>query len=274
MVKIVTDSTAYLKKDEAEALSVKVIPVTYSKNGRSYYESYSDNNGNFESLLKSNAKFTTSQPNTEAFLSAFEEELSQGNEVLCITISSRLSGTYSAAYMAAKQTGSKSIVVFDSHLSAGGLYLLISEARKLLDLGKTLQETAGCLVKIRDRISVAFSVDDMTPLQRSGRIGFVRANVRTILNIRPILLCRDGAVVFDSVARGNMETIKKLADKIPPEAVEAVINYIENSRTASNLYTVIKERRPHLPIKLRKMGPVLGIHLGLQVVAVSSIVSD
>lgn len=271
MIKIITDSTAYFRKSEASCLPLKVIPMNYTVNGQLYYESYPDSNGGFETLLRSHAGFTTSQPNMAAFLSAFEEELSLGNEVLCITISSRLSGTYSTAHMAAKQTQSDRVVVFDSQLTGGGLYLLVCEAKELIDKGLSLSEIIKALPRIRDRITVAFSVDDMTPLRNSGRIGFVRMSVGTILNIKPVLLCRDGAVVFDSLARGGAELIKKLVQIIPRGTKKVVVNYIENSRAASNLYNVIIEKYPGINIRLRKMGPVLGIHLGLQVVAVSFI---
>jgi len=271
VIKIITDSSVYLKKQEADALSVQVIPIPYYVGDVNYLETYSDQNGNFEELLRANAKFTTSQPNVEAFLSAFEEELSRGNEILCIMISSRLSGTYSAAYVAAKQTESDKIAVFDSRLIAGGLYLLVCEAKKLADAGEPLRAIEEKLALIRDKITIAFSVDDMTPLQRSGRIGFVRMSVGTILNIKPILLCKDGVVVSDSIARGGAEIVKKLVHKIPAAAKEVVIDYIENSRTASDLYNVIQTQYPGLPVKLQKMGPVLGIHVGLQVVAVSFI---
>lgn len=271
MIKIITDSTAYFKKGEASCLPLKVIPMNYTVNGQVYYESYPDSNGGFETLLKSHSKFTTAQPNMAAFLSAFEEELSQGNEVLCITISSRLSGTYSTAYAAAKQTQSSKIAVFDSQLTGGGLYLLVTEAVDYINNGLSLAEIMKILPRIRDRITVAFSVDDMTPLRNSGRIGFVRMSVGTVLNIKPVLLCRDGAVVFDSLARGSSELIEKLMDKIPPSTKKVVVNYIDNSRAASNLYNVIIDKYPNMNIRLRRMGPVLGIHLGVQVVAVSFI---
>ena len=271
MITIVTDSSCYIKKSEAQELGIRVIPLTYTVNGQSYYESFSDQNGDFETLLKGNGKYTTSHPNMAAYLSSFEEELQKGNEVLCITISSRLSGAYSTAYMAAKQTENKNIVVFDSLFTGGGLYLLIKEAQKMIDKGLSLQDISNELPAIRDRITIAFSVDDMTPLRNSGRIGFVRMSVGTFLNIKPILLCKDGAVVSDSVAHGNTEIIKKLVAKISANTQEVAISYIGDNRLASNLYHVIKEICSHAAITLQKIGPVLGIHLGLKVIAVSFI---
>ena len=271
MITIVTDSSCYIKKSEAQELGIRVIPITYTVNGQNYYESYSDQNGDFENLLKWNSKFTTAHPNLSAYLSTFEEELQKGNEILCITISSRLSGAYSTAYMAAKQTESKNITVFDSLSTAGGLYLLIKEARKLISKEISLQDIIKEIPAIRDRITIAFSVDDMTPLRNSGRIGFVRMSVGTFLNIKPILLCKDGAVVSDSVAHGNTEIIKKLVSKISPDTREVVISYIGDNHLATNLYHVIKEMCSFATITLQKIGPVLGIHLGLKVIAVSFI---
>lgn len=269
MITIITDSSAYFKKEEAKKAGVRVVPMSYSVNGQSYFETYSDLNGDFETLLSGSGKFTTSHPNFSSFLSCFEEELALGNEVLCITISSRLSGTYSTAYMAARQTESKNIHMFDSQLTAGGLYLLIKEAKKLVDAGIAFPEIMNRLKTIRDKITIAFSVDDMTPLRNSGRIGFVRLSVGTILNRKPILLCKEGVVVADEIARGSTEMMKKLFHKVDQNAKDIVINYIGNERMATSLYNVIKEAFPAAKLKLQKGGPVLGIHLGLQVVAVS-----
>jgi len=271
MITIITDSSSYFKKSEALELGIKVLPISYTVDDHSYLETYSDQNGDFESLLKGSRKYTTSHPNMSAFLSAFEEELQQNNEVLCITISSRLSGTYGTAHTAAKQTESENVAVFDSRFTGGGLYLLVKEAARLIKSGSSLKEIMEKLPAIRDKITVTFSVDDMTPLRSSGRIGFVRMSVGTFLNIKPILLCKDGAVISESVARGNTEIIKKLTEKVSAKTKEAVVNYIGDNRMAANLYHIVKEAAPAAQVSLQNIGPVLGIHLGLKAIAVAFI---
>ena len=271
MITVITDSSSYFKKNEALELGIKVVPINYTIDGQNYTESYGDENGDFESLLKVNGKYSTAHPNMSAFLSAYEEELQKNNEVLCITISSRLSGTYGTAHAAAKQTESENIAVFDSQFTGGGLYLLIKEARKLIESGLSLNEIMDKLLAIREKITVTFSVDDMAPLRNSGRIGFVRMSVGTFLNIKPILLCKDGAVVSETVARGNTEIIKKLTERLSEKTQEVVINYIGDNRLATNLYHVIKETAEDLQVTLQNIGPVLGIHLGLKAIAVSFI---
>jgi DegV family protein with EDD domain len=271
MITIVTDSTSYFKKQEAEELGIRVISNNYNVNGQSYCESFSDQNGDFESLLIGAEETTTSHMNLAECVSCFEEELAKGNQVLCITISSRLSGAYSTANVAAEQTESSDVSVFDSQFTAGGLYLLIKEARSMIDKGMSLQEILAELPDVRGRTNIAFSVDDMTPLRRSGRIGFVRMSVGTILNIKPILMCKDGAVVSDCVAHGDREVIKKLSDKISEDARKVVISYIGSNKLAGDLYHVIKQANPDAEVSLQKVGPVLSIHLGLKTIAVSFI---
>jgi len=271
MITIVADSSSYIKKNEAQELGIKIVPINYIVDGQSYSESYGDENGDFENLLKGNGKYSTSHPNISAFLSTFEEELHAGNEVLCIPMSSRLSGAYGTAHMAAKQAESEKIAVFDSRLTAGGLYLLIKEAKKLIDSGARLDEILSKLPAIRERIAIAFSVNDMTPLRNSGRMGFVRMSVSTFLNIKPILMCKDGAIVSDSVVHGNTELIKKLADRITTNTQEVVINYIGDNQMATNMYNVIQKNAADVPISLQKIGPALGVHLGLKVIGISYI---
>ena len=271
MITIVTDSSSYLRERDAQILGVRLVPMTYTVRDQLYYESFSDRNGDFVELLNANVKCTTSHPNANEFLNCFHEELAKNNEVLCLTISARLSGTHISAMSAAMQTESDKIVVIDSRMTAGGLFLLIKEAKKLIDSGLGLQEILPKLPAIRDRITIAFSVEDMTPLRNSGRIGFVRLGISTILNYKPILMCVDGAVEADSVARGTSEIIEKLMGKIADNVQEIVINYIGENQTAANLYFLLKEAYPQVAMSLKRIGPVLGIHLGLHVVGVASI---
>ena len=271
MITVVTDSSSYFKQAEAKALGIKIIPMSYTVDGQVYSESYSDQNGDFENLLKSHGRFSTAQPNLAAFLSCFEEELAVGNEVLCITISSRLSGSYSTAHAAAKLTGSGKVSVFDSRLTAGGLYLLAKKAQEWISAGFPASEVMQKLQDIRGEIAVAFSVDDIAPLRKSGRLGFVRMSVGTILNRKPVLLLFEGGIVSDQVVSGETGIIKRLVQKVATDAKEIVINYLGNNRLATNLYNVLKDAHPQTPISLRKLGPVLGIHLGVNAIAVSSI---
>ncbi|NLV32927.1 MAG: DegV family EDD domain-containing protein, partial [Clostridiaceae bacterium] len=172
---------------------------------------------------------------------------------------------------AAIKLDNSNIAVFDSLQTAGGLHLLVKHAKIMANEGSTLSEIYMALPKLNSRISTFFSVNDMFSLRKSGRIGIVRMNVSTIMNLRPILALKDGTIVSEEMARGTMDVITKLSDRMPYNTKEAVINYIENTDTAIGVYNALKTKAPYLPIRLRKAGPVLAIHVGLGFVSVSYI---
>ena len=267
MIALVTDSTAYLTRQEARDGGFTMVPMTYTVDDRIYHETYADINGDYEKLIQSGKSHRTSQPNMAAFLSAFEELVEKGYEVVCLTISSRLSGTYSSASLAAKQIDGEHIHIVDSLSAAGGMHILLRYAKKLVDSGLPAKEVAQELRTMRERIGIGFSVSDMGPLRRSGRLGVVRQSVGTILNVKPILSCVEGGVVSNGVARGRNEQLKRLMDMIPENAKDVIVHHIGNEEAAQRLARQLRQRFPHLPVPIRVAGPVLCIHLGVGVIS-------
>ncbi len=270
MVAIVTDSTAYLSKQEAQELSIRVVPVSYTVSGKIFQETYADCNGNFEAVISENkGQGVTSQVSVAAFMSTFQELRSQGFEVLCITLSSRLSGTYSSAAIAARECGGAGIRIVDSLSAAGGMYLLVREAKTMAVAGMTLEQIVPQLLSLRDKVRIAFSVDDIAQARRGGRFRFVRQSMSTMLNRKPLFLFEDGAVVSDIMVRGKYEMVRLLAGKIPPSVSEVIVHHIDQRQIALNICNEIKKRNPSAKVETRPIGPVLALHLGLGAVGIA-----
>ncbi|NLG24841.1 MAG: DegV family protein [Clostridiales bacterium] len=262
MIVIVTDSSACMTRAEADVLGIRVVPMTYYADGRTLYnESYMDENGQYEALIeRSGDRLRTSQATMSAFLSAFDELISEGHEVLCLTISSRLSGTYGNALMAARALNSRGVAVVDSLTTGAGHYMLAREARRMLDVGLTLGQTAAKLKELRARVRTVFSVDDMMPLRRSGRLGSVRLSVSTILNIKPLLTCADGGVVSAGTARGRNEQLRALVSAVGDRPGALIVQHFMAEGAARALEGRLAAAGHS--VVTRKIGPVLGIHLG------------
>ena len=269
MIAIVTDSSAHLFREEAEALNVTVVPMTYSLSGQqTLWESYMESNGDYEHLVDANMeRLRTSQASYASFMGEFLEILESGADILCLTISSRLSGTFGNASMAARDLAPERIQVVDSLTTSGGLYLMVREARRLLDEGKTLTETASILNAMRGCVRIAFTVDDIAPLRRSGRLGAVRLSISTILNIRPVPRCVDGSIISTGVVRGRGEQMKVLVDSLPKEPCDCLVEGFLADEQMAALKAKI-EAKGHRA-ELRHIGPVLGIHLGRGCLGVS-----
>lgn len=267
MIVIVIDSTACMTREEARELGVVCVPMMYSIDGKNYTEHFIDDNGDYDKLIASAQDLKTSQASIDAYYKLFRGLLDTGFEVLCLTISSRLSGTFSNACVCARELGEDHIQVVDTRSTASGMFIMVKEARKLIDEGHTLLETKEALMEMRTQLETLFSVKDMTPLRRSGRLGPVRQSVGTILNIRPLLTVRDGSVEACGSARGRNEQLNCLVNAVPPEAEEITVHYILMEDDARIIAKRLEERCKK-PIDMRKVGPVLAVHLGLDVLSV------
>ena len=268
MFTVVTDSSVYFTRKEAESLGVRMLPLLYSVNGQHFGEGYADENGRFLQLVEQGQDMYTAQVSTSTFLSTFSELRRKKKDILCLTMSSRLSGVYSSAMMTARDMDPEHIIVVDSLSIAGGFKFLAEKACEMARQNYTLQQAADEIESMRDRIGIVFSVNDMGALRRSGRLGFVRQSVTTMLNLRPILLCKYGAVVSDAVARGTHAQIRALVRTVPDGAKRIEVQYVQNRQSAEVITEELKRRFACL-IEISNVGPVLAIHLGLSAIGIS-----
>ncbi len=262
MIAIVTDSTAYLTHDEAVELGVVVVPMSYSLDGvTSLNEGCIEADDAAERQVAAHiASVHTSQASLSGFTNTFSMLRRAGYQILCLTISSRLSGTYANAVLAAKELGGQHIEVIDSLTTSAGLYLLIREARMRIRAGDKLGGVAKMLNKLKNRVRMYFSVDDMVPLRRSGRLGNVKMSISTVLNIRPILELKDGAIVSAGIARGKIEQARRLRDVSDKAVGTLIISSVRADEAAARLS--VQLAREDRNIERRRVGPVLGAHLG------------
>ena len=133
----------------------------------------------------------------------------------------------------------------------------------------TLHQLAQQVEECRKKISVVFSLDSMDALRKSGRIGIVRQSVSTILNIRPLLRCQDGAVVSLGTVRGRMEQIRKMMQEIKHTPERIALNVPQQSASLPMLEQELKEKFPGVFIEKNDFGPVLSHHLGRGLLALS-----
>lgn len=261
MIAIVTDSCAYLTKREALELGVHYVPILYSIGNVEYEEGFSDQCGDVSEAINSDEALHTSQAPIASFYRVFSGLRRNGHEVICITMSSRLSGMYNNAFTCAKGMSFDGIEVIDSRATAGQLKLLLEEARRLIDEGNSLKDTAAGVRAAIRKVHTSFSVEDMGPLRKSGRLGPVKLSVSTILNIKPILTIKNGTITAKGTAQGTRERINKLLKDVPEDAEKLIVMSVGENNIRSALADALKTKCS-CKIEYMKVGPVLGIHLG------------
>lgn len=269
MIYLVCDSTACLTRREAREMQVVMVPMFYmAKQGAPQREGFIDDPSPAqEAAPQALEGYTTSQAPTGAFLRIFSRLKQRGDQALCITISSRLSGTYANARQAAQEVGEDTIQVVDSRTAGGAMYLLIQYAHTLLSGGASLQQAFERLLAARQRTHTLFSIQDMGPLRRSGRLGPVRLSVSALLNIRPVLCVRDGSIVSYGLARGRQEQLRLLEEGARPATGDVIVQYCGEQASAQALAQRLAAAGH--TVLLRRVGAVLAIHLGVPVLSIA-----
>ena len=271
-IQIVTDSTAYLTKEEMKHYDIKIVPLMVYFQGEEDREGFPGEFEKFFHKLKESKDFpTTSQPPIGAFAQAFQEAIDQGKEVIALTISSKLSGTYNSAVVAAEMVDGEKISVVDSQTSVASLKHMAIYAQKLADAGKSRQDILDYLEDQRNKMSIYLTVETLEYLKKGGRLSTAQAVVGSLLNIKPIIQLKDGALQAVGKARGKKKALEMMMENIPEEVKHIYIPHIFNEEEAKELQAILRERYPKAQVELEFLGPVIGAHLGPKAMGVCSL---
>jgi DegV family protein with EDD domain len=214
MVKIIIDSAADISKSEAESLGIEMLPVIISFGDKDYYDGENLTATEFyEKLASSNVVPKTAQVNPFRWEEAFARFTENGDEVLAITISSKLSGTYQSACQASEKFNGK-VRVVDSLNACAGERLLCEYAISLAKEGLSLNEIADKLEENKGRIKVLAVIGTLEYLKKGGRISAVAAFAGEILSLKPLIAVIDGEVKVTGKAMGFRKGLALLNKQI------------------------------------------------------------
>src|SRR3954452_20992979 len=212
-VAVVTDSTAYLPAELNGTYDLTVVPLTVIINGDQGLEGKEISPAEVAPPLSGRrSSVSTSRPSPEQFAEAYRELLDAGAEgVVSVHLSSRLSGTFEAAEMAAAEVGSQ-VQVVDSMTTGMGLGFAALAAAAAARGGAELDEVKDIAIEHASRVSTLFYADTLEYLRRGGRIGAAGALLGTALSVKPILHVRDGSIVVRDKVRTAGRALAKLVD--------------------------------------------------------------
>ena len=201
-------------------------------------------------------------------MNAYNEAIKNGNEVLVLTISSTLSGTYNVACLAKDQCDDPSkVYVFDSLVNVQTLLGFVMEAVELRDKGLSCQQILDELEKYRENSFVSFIPDTLEYLKIGGRIGKVTATIGSILQIKPIVTFRKG-VLSDKKTFGMQKAIKDLIATIPQKLKRLFILHIANTKFFEMLKKMVyqyldgRKDKDKIEVYESDVGPVHMAHVG------------
>lgn len=271
MISVVTDSTSYIPLDLLRQHQITVVPLKVLFGAETYDEITGLSNADFYRRLATTSDFpTTSQPASGEFLQAYQQILQQDPtaQILVLTISSRLSGTYSAAVTAAEGLPDAAITVFDSLSAAMGLGLMALTATEMATAGHTLPSILSHLEQMRRDTHIVLVVDTLEYLKRGGRIGTAAAFLGTLLNTKPILAVVEGKLQPLDRVRTKKRALERLFVELesklttPRQPVQAGVMHIAAEAEMDSMAALLRDRFNITRLYTSELGPVVGAHLG------------
>lgn len=264
MIKIMVDSASDCRNND---LYDYFIPMAVNIDGKEYLSGVTLDSDTFYSLLTTAEAFPqTSQPSPADFLEYFEQVKEAGDELICFTISSALSGTYQSANIAKDMAEYDSIYIVDTKTASHMIGLLVKYARKLIAEELSAKEIAEKCEELIPRIKVYAGVDTLEYLKRGGRIGKASALVGSVANIKPVItVSPEGEVDAVGKALGVSRAVQSIVEKVKSHKIDeefpicslytsGEVNCQKLEKKLSSEGYVISERL--------QVGPAIGTHVG------------
>ena len=270
---ITSDSSCDLTMQNAEDLGVKCAFLSYTIENDVFYDDMVEEHiDEFYEKMRKGAVPKTSQVTPAEFISFFEEQIKQGLPVLHFSISSHLSGTFMSAVNAAQEVMSRNkgaeIYVLDSEIGSAGLAMLLFEAVKFRDEGKTIDQAIAHVNAIKYNINVFITTNDLTYMRRGGRVSTAGAIISSVLNICPIIsLPKAGKLFVTHKTRGNTATLEKFVEcvkntVIKPEKQTLYIAHSDAMDKAQEYADRLVNEFGFKDVVYLKFGTTIGTHAG------------
>ena len=270
---LLCDSNCELWYTTVKELGIDYIPMPYLYNDREYFYDLGENTdfAAFYSAVRAGAVPKTQALNPENYKDVLEPYFAAGEDVLYISFSHAMSGTFAqldAALSELKQKyPNRKCTVFDTKSISLGTGIQVKAAAELKNKGASDEEIISFLNDFTNRVAVYFVVDDLMHLKRGGRLSAASAVVGTLLSVKPVLTTNSqgGLSVLEKVS-GRKKAVRSLCEKVARTIAD--YNYpvyvldADCKEEGDELAAMIKARRPEAEIVRQTVGPVIGSHCG------------
>ena len=283
--RIFTDATSDFPAKFAEQLNVTVLPMGFTMEDKEYFYIPGKSDMPIETFfekMRAGVPVITAQVNSFAFLEAFEPVLKNGEDVLYIGFSSKLSGTVQSAFSAADELRAKyperKIFVIDSLCASLGEGLLVYYAARKQSMA--IEDLAKWVEENKLRFIHWFTVDDLVYLKRGGRVSGATAAIATILNIKPVMhVDNEGYLVAVEKVQGRKKSLRALFERmektVDTKVTDTVfIGHCASQEDAEYVASLVHEAYPDMMVHIDDIGTSVGAHSGPGTIALFFVGSE
>lgn len=274
MIRLLVDTSSDYLKEELENKNIECVPLTITINEQVYIEGVNLERDEFYHILTTENTFPkTSQPTPHAFLEIFEDVKAKNEEMICVLLSSTLSGTYQSASLAKQMVDYDKIHLIDSKTATACTRILVDHACRLRENNKTCDEIIEELESLKSRVKIYGVLDTLEYLYRGGRLNKTTAAIGEIAKVKPMITINK---------EGNISVVGKCIGKT--RALNFALKQVENAQIDTSfpiftLYSSGIENCEAFETKLIKngntitqrlqLGATLGTHIGPEAFAIA-----
>ena len=269
-IKIVTDSTSYISDEYIKKYDIKLVSLNVIINGVSSRELDIENEVFYEEIRNSKEIPKSSQPIPEEMLNTFREIVEDGDSIVGIFLSSKMSGTYSNANMIKdmilEDYPDAEIHILDSKTNCMQMGFAVIEAARTASEGKSINEVINAANHVINNSRFLFTPETLEYLKKGGRIGGAAALFGNVLQIKPILTVVNGETsVFKKVRtrkKAIEEIVKTVLEEIESKGFgDIVVHHINCQEDGLKLAKAL-ENKLGKKVDIQSIGPVIGVHVG------------
>lgn len=270
---VVTGSAAQVPSDIAEQLGIEILPLKIHVNGKEYLDGIDlSPNDLYQKMRSDKVDVKTAAPSVGQYYECFKSILEQGErDILCITLSSKLSSDYlsavNAANMAQEELQTAKVIVFDSFAACAPQGFLAIEAAHRLHRGESMDSIVSYLNTARQRTGFLAALDTLSYLSQGGRIGRAAFLVGDALQLKPILTLKDGIVAPETIVRTEDRIISRITSIVKKKTegcqnLRLSVMHADAPIRAKRLQETLLELYPSIEIPILEFTPVMGVHAG------------
>lgn len=267
-IAVMTDSTAYLSADLRKKHHIHMVPLSVVFGDASYQEEIDISTEEFYQKVKASHSLPkTSQPSIGYITEELEKLAVNYDAVISIHLSSGISGTFQAVASAGDMVEGIKVYPYDSEISCAAQGFYVMEAVEMANNGKTPEQILERLDEIKKSIRAYFMVDDLSNLQRGGRLSGAQAIVGSLLQVKPILHFVDKVIVPFEKIRTRKKALNRILGMLNEDIekgfdLKVAIIHANHEQSAMDIRNDLLAKHPSLDCIIGFFGPVIGTHLG------------
>ncbi len=268
MLRIVTDGAADIPLGWEEKYDIQIVPINIHFGEETYLQYIDMSIDEFYAKIDAGSVFPkTSQPSPHQFMEFYRTNAEEGDTVLSIHVTSKLSGTYASAVAAAKELeGVYNIIPFDSTGGSLGIAFMCREVRMMERSGKGIDEIVAHLETVRKKIQILLTLDTLEYARRSGRVGTLSAALASVLNVKPIAVLKDGVLNMEEKVRTRKASLNRVVEMAEEafgdQPVHIGVVHARDPKSAENLLEEAKKHFNYKDTEQSDLSISLAINLG------------